>query len=93
MKKLILASVSAIALFGVAACSDSGTDTTTTQSTNPPAVEQPAPAPETVKPAQPGTDNSTTQSITPAPSTGTGGDTQANPDTMKPVEPAPAPAN
>jgi len=33
MKKLILASVSAIALFGVAACSD--TDNTTTQSIDP----------------------------------------------------------
>ena len=30
MKKLILASVSALALLGVAACSDSGTDNTTT---------------------------------------------------------------
>ena len=45
MKKVILASLSAVALFGIAACSDSGTgstDTTTTQSTNPPATE-PAP--------------------------------------------------
>ena len=40
MKKLILASVSALALFGVAACSDNA-DTTTTQSVNPP-VEEPA---------------------------------------------------
>lgn len=60
MKKLILASVSAIALFGVAACSDSGTggtDTTTTQSVNPPAQEQPIPADpstdNTMKPAEP----------------------------------------
>ncbi|RUX48173.1 hypothetical protein EOA22_32585, partial [Mesorhizobium sp. M7A.F.Ca.US.014.04.1.1] len=30
MKKLILASVSGLALLGVAACSDSGTDNTTT---------------------------------------------------------------
>ena len=37
MRKLILASVSAIALFGVAACSD--TDGTTTQSVEPPAEE------------------------------------------------------
>lgn len=53
MKKLILASVSALALFGVAACSDSGTDTTTTQSTNPPAAEQPMKpmAPEATPPA------------------------------------------
>ena len=66
MKKLILASVSALALLGAAACSDSGTgtDTTTTQSTNPPAEEpmQPvtpdatppadmAPAPDSTAPA------------------------------------------
>ena len=45
MKKLILASLSALALFGVAACSDSGTgtDNTQTQSVNPPAPEQPVP--------------------------------------------------
>ncbi|MBZ9908742.1 hypothetical protein LB557_22310 [Mesorhizobium sp. BR115XR7A] len=59
MKKLILASVSALALLGVAACSDSGTgtDKTTTQSTNPPAAEQPmkpaAPADNSTKPAEP----------------------------------------
>lgn len=38
MKKLILASVSAIALFGVAACSEKK-DSTTTQSVKPPATE------------------------------------------------------
>lgn len=43
MKKLILASAAAIALFGVAACSDSA-DTTTTQSIDPP-VENSTPAP------------------------------------------------
>jgi hypothetical protein len=61
MKKVILASLSAVALFGIAACSDSGTgtDTTTTQSTNPPATE-PAPAPA------PGTD-STMKPVEPAP--------------------------
>ncbi|TPM38306.1 hypothetical protein [Mesorhizobium sp. B2-3-4] len=59
MKKLILASVSALALLGVAACSDSGTgtDSTTTQSTNPPAAEQPmkpaAPVDNSTKPAEP----------------------------------------
>jgi len=55
MKKLILASVSALALLGVAACSDSGKDSTTTQSTNPPAAEQPMqPAtPDAPKPAEP----------------------------------------
>ena len=86
MKKLILASVSALALFGVAACSDSGTDTTTTQSTNPPAAEQPmTPAtPDATTP--PATDNSTTQSITPAPSDGAVDD-----GAMTPVQPAPAP--
>jgi hypothetical protein len=58
MKKLILASISALALLGVAACSDSGTDNTTTQSTNPPASDQtmkpaaPA-APDATKPVQP----------------------------------------
>lgn len=51
MRKLILAAASAIALFGVAACSDSGVDETTTQSVNPPATE-PAPAtPEATPPA------------------------------------------
>jgi hypothetical protein len=63
MKKLILASVSALALFGVAACSDNGTDTTTTQSTNPPATEPMTPAtPEATPPADnatPPADNST----------------------------------
>jgi ABC-type oligopeptide transport system substrate-binding subunit len=57
MKKFILATVSAIALFGIAACSDSGTDQTTTQSTNPPATTTPAPADPgtngTMKPADP----------------------------------------
>lgn len=51
MRKLILATASAIALFGVAACSDSGVDETTTQSVKPP-VTEPAPAtPETTAPA------------------------------------------
>lgn len=52
MKKLILASVSAIALFGIAACSDSS-DSTTTQSVPP--VEEPAtpPATNVTPPADP----------------------------------------
>jgi hypothetical protein len=87
MKKLILASVSALALFGIAACSDSSTDTTTTQSTNPPAAEQPmtptAPDPNAAPPA---TDNSTTQSITPAPSDGAADDSGATP--VQPAAPA-----
>jgi hypothetical protein len=60
MKKLILASLSAVALFGIAACSDSGTDTTTTQGVNPPAQEEPAPV-------QPGTDGGTMKPAEPAP--------------------------
>ncbi len=61
MKKLVLASLAAAALFGVAACSDNsgGADTTTTQSTNPPATEQPAPAP--------GQDNNAMQPVEPQP--------------------------
>jgi len=91
MKKLILASVSAIALFGVAACSDSGTDSTTTESVKPPVTEQPA-TPATPEASPPATDNTTTKSITPAPESGTSGEMQ-NTDPMqpKPVEPA-APA-
>ena len=54
MKKLILTSVSALALLGVAACSDSGKDNTTTQSTNPPAAEPMKPVtPDAPKPAEP----------------------------------------
>jgi len=95
MKKLILASVSAIALFGVAACNDSNTDSTTTESVKPPVTEQPAPvtpAPATPEVSPPATDNTTTKSITPAPESGTSGEMQ-NTDPMqpKPVEPA-APA-
>jgi hypothetical protein len=59
MKKVILASLSAAALFGIAACSDNGTDKTTTQSTTPPATEQPAP--------QPGQDNNAMKPVTPQP--------------------------
>lgn len=54
MKKLILASVSGIALMGLAACSD--TDDTTTQALpNDPAVTDQAPgaAPEPMEPATP----------------------------------------
>lgn len=99
MKKLILASVSALALFGVAACSDS-TDSTTTQSVKPPATETPAPvtpAPATPEATPPATDNTTTQGIKPMPETGSGGDMQnsepmdSTPTQPKPVEPA-APA-
>ena len=52
MKKLLIASASAVALLGLAACGD--TDDTTTQSVDP-AIEQPAPQDEmqAVPPAQP----------------------------------------
>lgn len=52
MKKIILASASAIALFGLAACSD--TDETTTQSTQPPTEQvQPVPVQPGGGPADP----------------------------------------
>lgn len=88
MKKLVLASVSAVALFGVAACSDS-TDTTTTQGVPDTQMNEPAPAP--VDPATPATppaiDDSTTQSIEPAPQPQGSDDSLAPMDSM---EPAPA---
>lgn len=68
MKKLLLASASAIAVLGLAACSD--TDGTTTQSIDEPVVQQPVePGLAPVDPAAPpadqnlGTDDTTTQSI------------------------------
>ena len=68
MRKFILASVSALALFGVAACSDSGKDNTTTQSTTPPPADQPMTpaAPKASPPADTGTGNSTMQPAQPA---------------------------
>lgn len=75
MRKTLLALTSAAALFGVAACSDSGTDETTTQSVNPP-VTEPAPmAPEATPPAD--------EPMKPAPSA-----PATEPAT--PMEPAPA---
>lgn len=67
MKKIILASASAIALLGLAACSD--TDDTTTQSTVP-EVQQTEPAAPTMTPTppaadEPTTDDTTTQSVEP----------------------------
>ena len=50
MKKLVLASVSALALLTVAACSDSA-DNTTTQSVPETTTTEPAPAP--MEPASP----------------------------------------
>lgn len=59
MKKLILASTSAIALLGLAACSD--TDNTTTQSTTPPAETTTPPAePQATPPAEPAPSGGTT---------------------------------
>ena len=91
MKKLVLASVSALALFGVAACSDA-TDTTTTQSVPETQMNEPAPLP--VDPATPVTppavDNSTTQSITPAPDAGDMPSAEPAPMEPAPVQPAPA---
>jgi hypothetical protein len=92
MKKLVLASVSALALFGVAACSDS-TDNTTTQSV--PETTETAPAPADPAPATPpAVDDSTTQSIDPTPDSSTGGEIPDNdaPMDAAPVDPAPAPA-
>jgi hypothetical protein len=56
MKKLILASASAIALFGIAACSDTA-DNTTTQTTPPADTTEPATPPpaEATPPAEPAT--------------------------------------
>lgn len=75
MKKLILGSISALALLTAAACSDSGTDGTTTQSVEPPADTQPmdaAPAAPEATPSAPADQ-------------GAGG---ADTGTMKPAEPA-----
>ena len=86
MKKLVLASVSALALFGVAACSDA-TDNTTTQSVPETQMNEPAPMPaDPATPAAPEVDNSTTQSIEPAPSV------DENPHAVEPVPMEPAPA-
>jgi hypothetical protein len=52
MRNLILAFVSAIALFGVAACSDTA-DNSTTQSTTPPAETATPPADPATPPAEP----------------------------------------
>lgn len=95
MKKLVLASVSALALLGVAACSDSS-DSTTTQSVPDTQMNEPAPAPvdPSTPAAPPAVDDSTTQSIDPAPAAPA---PDGSPDgSMTPMdsdglEPAPAP--
>nr|WP_295462889.1 hypothetical protein [Mesorhizobium sp.] len=66
MRKLILASAAAVALFGVAACSD--TDTSTTQSVEPPAQTTPAPSDPAVTPAPqaPAADDGAAEEMKPA---------------------------
>jgi predicted outer membrane protein len=66
MRKLILASTAAIALFGVAACSDSA-DNTTTQSIDPPATSTPAPSDPSMTPAP--APKAPAEEIQPAPAT------------------------
>ncbi len=78
MKKFLIASVSAVALMGLAACSDS-TDNTTTQSV-PQTDEQP------VTPAPAATDDTTTQGITPTPESSTGGDIPSSPPEQPAVQ-------
>ena len=63
MRKLVLASLSGLALLSVAACSDSGTDNTQTQSVDP-ATEQPM---QQDPAANPGTDATGTMQQEPAP--------------------------
>ncbi len=69
MKKLLVGSLSALALLGLAACNNnggSGADNTTTQSTTPPSTT----APSTTAPAAPATQAPSTGSGTAKPSTG-----------------------
>jgi hypothetical protein len=76
MVKLLLGSISAIALLALFACSDSN-DKAATEGTTPPPAEQTEPAkPAETKP--PATDQTTTQAIKPTPQTGTGGESQEN---------------
>ncbi len=76
MKKLVIASASALALFGLAACSD--TDETTTQSVEPPVerVQPVPPAPPAGAPADP----MATPPANEIPGNG------ASPDEIRPVE-------
>jgi hypothetical protein len=78
MKKLILASASAIALFGLAACSD--TDNTTTQTIPEPAQDAPAAPPATEPSAAPT-----------APADTAPAEENAAPTEPAPTEPAPKP--
>jgi PBP1b-binding outer membrane lipoprotein LpoB len=91
MKKIILATVSSLALLGLAACSD--TDTTTTQSIDPAAEDTATPAPNTNVTVVPEADENapadptTTQSI--EPDTDTTNPTSAAPEgTADEIDPA-----
>lgn len=85
MRKFVLASATAVGLLAIAACSDSGTDNATTQSTTPPATES-QPSTSTMSP-----ETSATPNVTAAPQSGTGGDAPASEPgdgAMKPAAPA-----
>lgn len=77
MKNVVLGSVAALSLFGLAACSD--TDNTTTQSVPPVVDDQAGPAQMAPAPVERNT----------APESGTGGETELNQEPA-PVPPAPA---
>ena len=64
MKKLVLASAAAIAVLGLAACSDA-TDETTTQGVPP--IEEPAQPGTTTDGTAPATDGTATTPVQPAP--------------------------
>ncbi|QDY99319.1 hypothetical protein FQ775_02445 [Nitratireductor mangrovi] len=85
MKKLIIASTSALALLGLAACSDN-TDMTTTQSTEP-EVQETLPLEPTDPNAvpleeenAPATDDTTTQSVEPDQDEAAPAETEAAPE-------------
>lgn len=71
MKKLLVTSISAFALLGLAACSDSGGDNTTTQSVTPDnQTTAPAPSDNSATPSDQSTGTTTPDTTTP--DTGTG---------------------
>ena len=81
MKNLVSASLSALALLGLAACSDSGKDGAATQSTSSANQEKAAPDGG-------GSVDNNTEIIAPRPQSGTGGDMPTK--GADPVAPAPA---
>ena len=66
MIKLIIASASVVAVLGLAACSDSADDKTTTQSTPPATTTEPA-TPQATPPATDGTTQTDPNAMKPAP--------------------------